>query len=66
MHIAILTFEGFNLATWMIARLEGTDAARSAMHYVAPVGEKDDYVSRAMANIEPYLDGMPVGPTSSA
>ena len=44
------------LAVWVIARLEGIDAAQSAMHYVAPVGEKDDYVSRAMRNITPFLD----------
>jgi len=44
------------LAAWVIARLEGIDAARSAMHYVAPVGEKDDYVARAMRNITPFLD----------
>lgn len=44
------------LAAWMIARLAGIDAARSAMHYVAPVGEKDDYVARAMRNITPFLD----------
>jgi hypothetical protein len=25
------------------------------MHYVAPVGEKDDYVERAMRNITPFL-----------
>jgi hypothetical protein len=25
------------------------------MHYVAPVGEKELYVDRAMANIIPYL-----------
>lgn len=43
------------LAAWMIARLVGLDAARSALHYVAPVGEKDDFVSRAMRNISPYL-----------
>jgi transcriptional regulator GlxA family with amidase domain len=43
------------LAAWVIARLEGVDAARSAMHYVAPVGEKDDYVARAMRNIAPFL-----------
>lgn len=43
------------LATWIIARTEGTEAARSAMHYVAPVGEKDDYVSRAIANVTQYL-----------
>ena len=44
------------LAAWVIARLVGTEAARSAMHYVAPVGEKDEYVSRAMRNITPYLE----------
>lgn len=43
------------LAAWLIARLEGEEAARSAMHYVAPVGEKEIYVERAMANIAPYL-----------
>jgi transcriptional regulator GlxA family with amidase domain len=43
------------LAAWVIARLEGLDAAKSAMHYVAPVGEKELYVDRAMANITPYL-----------
>jgi len=44
------------LAIWLIARLEGIDAAKNAMHYVAPVGEKDEYVSRAMRNITPFLD----------
>jgi hypothetical protein len=39
----------------MIANLVDADAARGALHYVAPVGEKDDYVERAMRNIEPYL-----------
>lgn len=43
------------LATWIIARLEGIEAAESAMHYVAPVGEKEEYVQRAMRNITPYL-----------
>lgn len=44
------------LAAWMIARLEGEEAARSALHYVAPVGEKDEYVSRAMNNIAAAID----------
>ena len=44
------------LAIWMIARLVGMDEARSAMHYVAPVGEKDDYVERAMRNIAPFTE----------
>ena len=45
------------LAAWVIARLEGVEAARGAMHYVAPVGEKDEYVERAMRNVAPFLDG---------
>jgi len=43
------------LAAWLIARLIGVAAAESALHYVAPVGEKDEYVERAMRNVEPYL-----------
>jgi transcriptional regulator GlxA family with amidase domain len=43
------------LAAWIIARLAGMDAAEAAMHYVAPVGEKEEYVSRAMRNITPFL-----------
>lgn len=43
------------LAAWLIARSEGIAAARDALHYVAPVGEKDDYVARAMAAVAPYL-----------
>ena len=43
------------LAAWILARLEGVEAAESALHYVAPVGEKDEYVSRAWRNITPYL-----------
>jgi transcriptional regulator GlxA family with amidase domain len=45
------------LASWVIARLEGIQAAQSAMHYVAPVGEKDQYIARMMQNITPFLDG---------
>ena len=43
------------LAAWVIARLEGVQAARGAIHYVAPVGEKEDYVERAMHNLAAYL-----------
>ncbi len=43
------------LAAWVIARLAGVEAARSAIHYVAPVGEKETYVTRAMENISPFL-----------
>ncbi|RSD10562.1 DJ-1/PfpI family protein [Amycolatopsis eburnea] len=44
------------LATWVIARLHGLEAAEGAMHYVAPVGEKEEYVARAMRNVTPYLE----------
>jgi transcriptional regulator GlxA family with amidase domain len=44
------------LATWTIARLHSLEAATEAMRYVAPVGEKDEYVARALANVTPYLE----------
>jgi transcriptional regulator GlxA family with amidase domain len=43
------------LAAWIVARTAGEAAARAALHYVAPVGEKEEYVERAMRNIAPYL-----------
>ena len=43
------------LAAWIIARSEGIGAAEAALRYVAPVGEKDAYVARALSNISPYL-----------
>ncbi len=43
------------LAAWVIARLVGLDEARQALHYVAPVGEKAQYLAAAMAAIGPYL-----------
>lgn len=43
------------LSAWIIARLAGTAAAEEALHYVAPVGEKADYVGRAMAVVQPFL-----------
>jgi transcriptional regulator GlxA family with amidase domain len=43
------------LAAWIIARTEGTAVAAGALHYVAPVGEKEEFVARAMGNITPYL-----------
>ena len=43
------------LAAWIIARLQGNEAAEGALHYVAPVGEKEEYVERAWRNITPYL-----------
>jgi transcriptional regulator GlxA family with amidase domain len=46
------------LAAWVIARLEGLQAAESAMHYVAPVGEKEEYVARMRAHIAPCVAGV--------
>jgi transcriptional regulator GlxA family with amidase domain len=43
------------LAAWIIARLEGIEAAENALHYVAPVGEKAEYIERGLRNIKPYL-----------
>lgn len=43
------------LAVWLLARTEGVDAAKNALHYVAPVGEKEQYVSQAMQHIMPFL-----------
>ena len=43
------------LAAWIIARTEGLEAATSALHYVAPVGEKDAYVSNALRRITAYI-----------
>jgi transcriptional regulator GlxA family with amidase domain len=43
------------LAAWMIARMATVQDAEEAIDYVAPVGEKAEYVARAMAAVEPYL-----------
>lgn len=43
------------LAGWAIARGAGRADAEAILHYVAPVGQKDEYLARAMAVIGPYL-----------
>ena len=43
------------LAAWVAARLAGVDQAREALHYIAPVGEKEQYLATAMAAIGRYL-----------
>ncbi|MDF6874673.1 hypothetical protein NLR03_24005, partial [Escherichia coli] len=45
------------LAAWAIARTEGIEAATEAVHYVAPVGEKEAYVENALRNLRPHLPG---------
>jgi transcriptional regulator GlxA family with amidase domain len=44
------------IATWMIGRRLGLEAAQRVIHYVAPVGEKDAYVTRALDAVRPFLD----------
>ena len=44
------------LAAWTIARLASIGDAEAAIHYVAPVGEKDIYVERAMAVVTPFME----------
>jgi len=39
---------------WVIARLADLDAAREALFYVAPVGEKDEYVDRALRHVRHF------------
>jgi len=44
------------LATWMIARLGSIEDAVEAMHYVAPVGQKDHYVRQALDAVLPFME----------
>ena len=48
-------FGSHYLAAWVIARLAGWKAAESVVHYVAPVGQKQEYVDRAAAVVRQYL-----------
>src|SRR5215813_7341237 len=42
------------LATWIIWRLKGKEAAIEALNYVVPVGEQQEYISRAINAVSPY------------
>jgi transcriptional regulator GlxA family with amidase domain len=44
------------LATWVMARGAGLKATAQALHYAAPVGEKDAYVERLLNVVRPFLD----------
>lgn len=55
------------LAAWVIARGGSLEDAAEALHYVAPVGEKEACVERAMAAVMPYLkEGEPAHRRASA
>ena len=43
------------LSAWLIARTLGMDAAKKAISYIAPVGEKEEYTMRMVAHVERYL-----------
>ena len=43
------------LAAWVIARSASITDAASAIHYVAPVGEKTSFVDRMRSVVEPFL-----------
>ena len=43
------------MATWMIARRASLRHAEEALHYVAPVGEKEPYVERTLAVVMPFM-----------
>jgi transcriptional regulator GlxA family with amidase domain len=43
------------LAAWMMCKRAGSEAAARALHYAAPVGEKDAYVERLLAVVRPFL-----------
>ena len=43
------------LAAWILLRGSTREEAEAALHYVAPVGQKDEYVSRAIESVSAYL-----------
>jgi len=49
------------LATWVMVRGAGIDAAAQALHYAAPVGEKESYVARLIDTVRPFVDVAPPG-----
>jgi transcriptional regulator GlxA family with amidase domain len=44
------------LATWLMLRGAGEAATVQALHYAAPVGEKDAYVARLLAVVRPFVE----------
>lgn len=43
------------LATWLILRGGGAADAEAALHYVAPVAEKQEWVDRAFRVVKPFI-----------
>ncbi|MBW3695321.1 AraC family transcriptional regulator [Vibrio sp. T187] len=45
----------YYLAHWMLTKLSGQQQADAAIHYVAPVGEKQATIDRCNAVVQPYV-----------
>jgi transcriptional regulator GlxA family with amidase domain len=43
------------LASWLIAKGGNLDLVREALNYVAPVGEQEDWITRAVATVSPFV-----------
>ena len=43
------------LAAWVITKLASEEEAKEVIYYVAPVGQKEDYVERIMSVVKPFL-----------
>ena len=43
------------IAAWMMMRAAGEKTARDVLYQVAPVGEKDTYVDRAITAVRPFV-----------
>jgi transcriptional regulator GlxA family with amidase domain len=43
------------LATWVMLKRAGLGATEQALHYVAPVGEKDEYVKKLLDVVQPFV-----------
>ena len=46
------------ISAWLITRLKNAEAAREVLHYFAPVGEKEEYVTRALAHVQPQENAL--------
>jgi transcriptional regulator GlxA family with amidase domain len=44
------------LATWVLWRLLGREAAEEALSYVAPVGEQDGFLAHALGAVAPFVE----------
>lgn len=43
------------LATWSILKSAGLEETEAALGYVAPVGEREEYISQCVSTVSPYI-----------